>query len=152
MIELDWAKFEILNKKYANAFETLCLHLFSRYVHTECIGADFNQAGLETEPVKYKGKFYGFQSKYFSPSMDYKQIEHSVQLALTSYPDLDVIKIFYNCNARLSASSTKQELDKKAKNRGVKLEWLGRSYFEVALNKKENLDLCQLFFGAGREL
>lgn len=118
---------------------------FSRYVHTECIGADFNQAGLETEPVKYKGKFYGFQSKYFSPSMDYKQIEHSVQLALTSYPDLDVIKIFYNCNARLSASSTKQELDKKAKNRGVKLEWLGRSYFEVALNKKENLDLCQLF-------
>ena len=84
--------------------------------------------------------------------MDYKQIEHSVQLALTSYPDLDVIKIFYNCNARLSASSTKQELDKKAKNRGVKLEWLGRSYFEVALNKKENLDLCQLFFGAGREL
>lgn len=37
MIELDWAKFEILNKKYANAFETLCLHLFSRYVHTECI-------------------------------------------------------------------------------------------------------------------
>ena len=38
MIELDWAKFEILNKKYANAFETLCLHLFSRYVHTECIG------------------------------------------------------------------------------------------------------------------
>ena len=96
MIELDWAKFEILNKKYANAFETLCLHLFSRYVHTECIGADFNQAGLETEPVKYKGKFYGFQSKYFSPSMDYKQIEHSVQLALTSYPDLDVIKIFYN--------------------------------------------------------
>ena len=69
--------------------------------------------------------------------MDYKQIEHSVQLALTSYPNLDVIKIFYNCNARLSASSTKQELDKKAKNRGVKLEWLGRSYFEVALNKKE---------------
>ena len=55
MIELDWAKFEILNKKYANAFETLCLHLFSRYVHTECIGADFNQAGLETEPVKIKG-------------------------------------------------------------------------------------------------
>ena len=52
MIELDWAKFEILNKKYANAFETLCLHLFSRYVHTECIGADFNQAGLETETVK----------------------------------------------------------------------------------------------------
>ncbi len=67
---------------------------FSRYVHTECIGADFNQAGLETEPVKYKGKFYGFQSKYFSPSMDYKQIEHSVQLALTSYPDLMSLKYF----------------------------------------------------------
>lgn len=152
MIELDWAKFEILNKKYTNAFETLCLHLFSRFVHTECIVADFNQTGLETEPVTYKGKFYGFQSKYFSPSMDYKQIEHSVQLALTSYPNLDVIKIFYNCNARLSASSTKQKLDETAKKQGVKLEWLGRAFFETALNKKENLDLCQLFFGVGREL
>lgn len=152
MIELDWSKFEILNKKYTNAFETLCLHLFSRFVHTECIVADFNQAGLETEPVAYKGKTYGFQSKYFSPSMDYKQIAHSVQLALTSYPNLDVIKIFYNCNARLSASPTKQKLDIIAKKQGVKLEWLGRTYFETALNKKENLDLCQLFFGTGREL
>lgn len=152
MIELDWAKFEILNKKYTNAFETLCLHLFSRFVHTECIVADFNQAGLETEPVAYKGKVYGFQSKYFSPSMDYKQIEHSVQLALTAYPNLDVIKIFYNCNARLLASPTKQKLDEIAKKQGVKLEWLGRTYFETALNKKENLDLCQLFFGVGREL
>lgn len=152
MIELDWAKFEILNKKYTNAFETLCLHLFSRFVHTECIVADFNQAGLETEPVKYKGKLYGFQSKYFNPSMDYKQIEHSVKLALKAYPNLQVIKIFYNCNARLSASSTKQNLDKMAKKQGVKLEWLGRAYFETVLNKKENLDLCQLFFGVGREL
>lgn len=152
MIELDWAKFEILNKKYTNAFETLCLHLFSRFVHTECIAADFNQAGLETEPVKYKRKIYGFQSKYFSPSMDYKQIEHSVKKALASFPDLDVIKIFYNCNARLSTSPTKRELDESAKKLGVKLEWLGRAYFETALNKKENLDLCQLFFGAGKEL
>lgn len=151
MIELDWAKFEILNKKYTNAFETLCLHLFSRFVHTECIVADFNQAGLETEPVTYNGKLYGFQSKYFSPSMDYKQIEHSVQLALASYPNLDVIKIFYNCNARLSASPIKQKLDEIAKKQGVKLEWLGRTYFETTLNKKENLDLCQLFFGTGRE-
>ena len=84
--------------------------------------------------------------------MDYKQIEHSVQLALTAYPNLDVIKIFYNCNARLSASPTKQKLDEIAKKQGVKLEWLGRTYFETALNKKENLDLCQLFFGVGREL
>lgn len=152
MIELDWTRFEILNKKCTGAFETLCLHLFSRFVHTECISADFNQTGLETEPVEYNGKVYGFQSKYFSPSMDYKQIEHSVQLALATYPNLDVIKIFYNCNARLSASTTKQELDETATKQGVKLEWLGRSYFEIALNKKENLDLCQLFFGAGREL
>lgn len=152
MIELDWAKFEILNKKYTNAFETLCLHLFSRFVHTECIVADFNQAGLETEPVNYKGKFYGFQSKYFSPSMDYKQIEQSVKKALASFPDLDVIKIFYNCNARLSMSPTKKELDESARKLGVKLEWLGKTYFETALNKKENLDLCQLFFGTGREL
>lgn len=152
MIELDWTKFEVLNKKCTGAFETLCLHLFSRFVHTECISADFNQTGLETEPVEYNGKVYGFQSKYFSPSMDYQQVEHSVQLALASYPNLDVIKIFYNCNARLSASPTKQKLDETAKNQGVKLEWLGRTYFEIALNKKENLDLCQLFFGAGREL
>lgn len=95
---------------------------------------------------------YGFQSKYFNPNMDYQQIEHSIHLALKTYPNLDVIKIFYNCNARLSASSTKKNLDKFAQKQGVKLEWLGRTYFETELNKKTNLDLCQLFFGTGKEL
>lgn len=85
MIKLDWRKFEIINEKYTDAFQTLCLHLFSRFVHSETIRADFNQVGLETEPVMYKGKFYGFQSKYFDKGMDYDQIKHSVVKALKHY-------------------------------------------------------------------
>lgn len=152
MIKLDWRKFEIINEKYTDAFQTLCLHLFCRFVHTDVIPADFNQAGLETEPVKYKGKWYGFQSKYFDNGMDYKQIKHSVEKALDLYPNLDVIKIYYNCNARLSLSKTKKGLDLYAESKSVKLEWLGRETFEVALNEEKNRDLCQLFFGMGREL
>lgn len=152
MIKLDWRKFEIINEKYTDAFQTLCLHLFSRFVHSETIRADFNQVGLETEPVLYKGKFYGFQSKYFEKGMDYEQIKHSVVKALNHFHDLDIIKIYYNCNARISTSKTKKELDQYAKSFGVKLEWLGRESFELALNNKKNLDLCQLFFGMGREL
>lgn len=152
MIKLDWRKFEIINEKYTDAFQTLCLHLFSRFVHSQTIRADFNQVGLETEPVKYKGKFYGFQSKYFDKGMDYEQIKNSVLKALEHYKEIDIIKIYYNCNARVSMSKTKKELDQYAKNFGVKLEWLGRESFELALSNKKNLDLCQLFFGMGREL
>lgn len=152
MLKLDWRKFEIINEKYTDAFQTLCLHLFSRFVHSETIRADFNQVGLETEPVMYKGKIYGFQSKYFDRKMDYEQIKHSVVKALEHYRDLDIIKIYYNCNARISTSKTKKELDQYAKSFGVKLEWLGREAFELALSNKKNLDLCQLFFGMGKEL
>ena len=152
MLKLDWRKFEILNEKYTDAFQTLCLHLFARFVHTNVIPADFNQAGIETEPIKYKGKWYGFQSKYFDNGMDYKQIDKSVRKAIDRYPDLDVIQIFYNCPAVLSASSTKKALEVYAKSKHVKLEWIGPESFEVMLNNARNLDLCQLFFGMGREL
>ena len=152
MVKLDWRKFEIINEKYTDAFQTLCLHLFSRFVHKDNIHADFNQKGIETEPVEYKGKFYGFQSKYFENGMDYKQINKSVRDAIDSYQNLDVIKIYYNCNAVLSRSKIKRDLEKYAKEHKVKLEWIGRESFETSLNNKKNLDLCQLFFGAGREL
>lgn len=152
MIKLDWRKFEIINEKYTDAFQTLCLHLFSRFVHKDNIHADFNQKGIETEPVEYKGKFYGFQSKYFENGMDYKQIDKSVRDAIDSYQKIDVIKIYYNCNAVLSRSKIKHDLEKYAKEHEVKLEWIGRESFETTLNNKKNLDLCQLFFGAGREL
>ncbi len=152
MIKLDWRKFEIINEKYTDAFQTLCLQLFSRFVHKDNITTDFNQKGIETEPVVYKGKFYGFQSKYFENGMDYKQIDKSVRDAIDSYQNLDVIKIYYNCNAVLSRSTVKRNLDNYAKEHKVNLEWIGRESFETTLNNKKNLDLCQLFFGEGREL
>lgn len=67
MWKINWKKFEIKNPKATEAFETLCYFLFCRKFNiTEGIRTDFNQVGLETEPVKDEnGKYWGFQSKLY---------------------------------------------------------------------------------------
>lgn len=51
MIDINWATFKHQNKDYRLAFEGLCYFLFCRENKiVNGIKADFNHAGLETEP------------------------------------------------------------------------------------------------------
>ena len=97
MWKINWKKFEIKNPKATEAFETLCYFLFCRKFNiTEGIRTDFNQVGLETEPVKDEnGKYWGFQSKYFDKQTDYANIESSIKKALDNYPHLNYIIIYF---------------------------------------------------------
>ena len=76
MWEINWKKFEIKNPKATEAFETLCYFLFCRKFNiTEGIRTDFNQVGLETEPVKdSNGEYWGFQSKFFDKKINYNNM------------------------------------------------------------------------------
>ena len=53
MITINWSKFQLKNKNTTEAFESLCYFLFCRkFQITEGIHTDFNQVGLETEPIQ----------------------------------------------------------------------------------------------------
>ena len=68
MISINWKKFEIKNPKATEAFETLCYFLFCRKFNLrEGIRTDFNQVGLETEPVKDSDdNYWGISYKDFA--------------------------------------------------------------------------------------
>ena len=153
MLKINWDLFNIKNYDKENAFETLCLMLFcNQYSVTDYINADFNQAGLETEPIEYKGKWYGFQAKYSNGGIKYQKVYESIDKATRLYPKLDEITIYYNSNSKPNSSEQGKKIVKMAKDRGVEIKWFGLTAFKVALNKKKNLPLAQFFFGTGKEL
>lgn len=148
MIDINWKRFELKNPKATEAFETLCYFLFCRkYKVTDGIRTDFNQVGLETEPIKDKeGKYCGFQSKYFEKSINYKNIADSIGNALDHYDELNHIIIYVNQQAQTSCKSAK-EIERKCSEKGVTVEWFLPGEFLSSLNQPENLDLAEFYFG-----
>jgi hypothetical protein len=148
MVEINWKRFEIKHPKSTDAFESMCYFLFCRrYGINEGIRTDFNQVGLETEPIRYSdGRYYGFQSKFFGKSISYSNIEHSVEKALENYSNLNHIIIYLNQEAQTSCD-TAARIEKECKDKGVTVEWFLPNNFKIVLNQPKNLDLAQFYFG-----
>lgn len=148
MIEISWKKFEVKHPKATDAFESMCYFLFCRkYGINEGIRTDFNQVGLETEPIKYADeKYYGFQAKFFDKNINYQNIENSVDKALENYSNLHHIIIYLNQEAQTSCDSA-VNIETICKNKGVTVEWFLPNNFKTVLNQPKNLDLAQFYFG-----
>lgn len=153
--KIDFDQFRVKNPDFRGSFERLCYHLFCREFRAASgIKADFNEAGLETKPIPYKGKRYGFQAKFFDQNMgprQYAQVEDSVEKALKHFKGkLDVIYVYSNKPITSGARAVKN-IEKRAAAAGVTIEWRVPTHFDALLIKPENLDLGQLFFGLGDE-
>ena len=112
----------------------MCYFLFCRRFNiTEGIRTDFNQVGLETEPVKdEKGNYWGFQSKYFDKNIDYANIESSIEKALENYPNLNYIIIYLNQGAKTSCKKGR-EIEELCKKAGVEVEWFLPNNFLIRI-------------------
>ncbi|WP_031456260.1 NACHT domain-containing protein [Flavobacterium chungangense] len=153
--KISWDTFKIKNENQTKSFEDLCYHLFCREHNlSNGIKADFNQAGLETYPIKSNitSKIIGFQAKFFEPSISYSQIEKSIKKALSNYKKdkLKEIYIYLNVNAVLSSKAAKK-IEDISKKEGVSIVWISKSKFEILLNQPKNFDLAQLYFGLSDE-
>lgn len=153
MIEINWNVFKLKHPNSTEAFETLCYFLFCRkYNLTEGIRTDFNQVGLETEPIKNsQDKYCGFQAKFFEKKVDYSQIKESVEKALDNYEKLNHIVIYINQSIKTSSKSAR-EIEKKCKHKGVTVEWFLPANFSVSLNQPNNMDLAEFYFGEANVL
>ena len=148
MIDINWKVFEIKNQNVTESFESMCYFLFCRrHKLKEGIVTDFNQVGLETEPVKnLNGEYCGFQSKFFLKKVNYNDIYDSVKRACDNYPNLKHITIYLNLPAKISCVSAKN-IQKICKEKKVEIEWFTQEQFKVILNQPENLDLAEFYFG-----
>jgi hypothetical protein len=168
MFEVKWDRFNLKNADKEDAFERMSRHLFMRKfkINGYDFSANYNQAGLETEPVQFGEKHYGFQCKYSSSHNSasfYKQVYDSLMSAFNIYEGrLDEIYIYTNLD--IKPECTQEELsDKKIKTYKVKLQreaiknkitlrWIKKENFSHILNEIDNLDIYRLYFSEQNEI
>ncbi|GEM_PF-2809981 len=156
--KIDWNRFNDKNPNVENSFEEMCRHLFCRKF--SITGYDFqsnyNQTGLEIEPILFENKNYGFQCKYVKNS-PYKQVEESLNKAFDAYKDIDCIYVY--TNADIKPNCTVNELGKNDTPRTRlykkvcenKVKWVTLQNFTSILNEENNLDIAAFYFGIGKE-
>lgn len=95
---INWNDFQYKNGgKEAKAFEQMSYFLFCNELEIKNgIFGYKNQIGIETDPVEKNGKYYGFQSKYFTNSIkeNKDKIINSIKKAKEKNDELNVIYIY----------------------------------------------------------
>ncbi len=156
IVNVDFDKFRFNNENTEKAFEQLSYILFCRQNKiTEGVAGYRNQTGIEKPPVSIGAKKISFQSKFFESKINYSKLEQGLKKAKAEYPQLNHV-IFY-VNKLRNESSVKgivitkdeQDLINTASRLKVKIEWFDPGNFSIALNNPSNIDLGQIYFGAG---
>ncbi len=160
MNNINWNLFEIKNSNPREAFETMCRHIFLRQyrVSSHDFSANFNQAGLETEPILFDGKYYGFQCKYSTSGNGdtlYTEVYNSLQKAISAHPTLNTIVVYTNADIKPNVTikelfkgkkSKRIQIAQLAKTNNINIIWFLKANFESALNEDNNYDLYRAFF------
>ncbi|HET9569831.1 MAG TPA: AVAST type 4 anti-phage nuclease Avs4 [Bacteroidales bacterium] len=158
MIDLNWNLFK--SKFYGKTqkmFELLAYNLF-------CIEFDKpygifrfkNQIGLEVEPIEFDNNCVGHQAKFYESKINKADILDSIEKAKGKNPNLNRILIYLNLEFSESSktdkkgSKIKTDIEEKAKQIGVEIDWRVQSHFEVQLAKPEATYLAEFFFSESK--
>ena len=153
---MNWDIFGIkYNKQETSAFEQMSYLLFCAEFNNRIgLFRYKNQTGIETEPIEQGGKYYGFQSKFYTNSIgnNKKDIIDSIKKAKSKNKQLD--EIFLYINQELSESTDKSQkkpqyqldIENAAKTEGVNIQWRVPSHFEIQLSLPDNKYIKDIFF------
>ncbi|MFA6200282.1 MAG: AVAST type 4 anti-phage nuclease Avs4 [Bacteroidales bacterium] len=153
---MNWKVFETkYDKREQWAFEQMSYLLFC-IEFNDRIGLFRykNQTGIETEPIEKDGKFYGFQSKYYTTSIsdNKSDIIDSINKAKSKNKQLNVVYLYLNQELSESTKITKKkpqyqiDIEKSAKALDITIQWRVPSHFELQLSLPENKYLFDIFF------
>ena len=153
---MNWKIFELkFDKKETWAFEQLSYLLFCEEFNNRIgLFRYKNQTGIETEPIEKGGKYYAFQSKYYSNSIsnNKRDIIDSIKKAKSKNNQLNELYLYIN--QEISESSSKDskkpnfqlEIEKVAEDEGLTIQWRMPSHFERQLSLPQNKYINELFF------
>lgn len=153
---INWGAFNAkYNKRESWAFEQLCYLLFCAEFNNRIgLFRYKNQTGIETEPIEKNGKYYGFQSKYYTSSIDENKndIIDSIEKAKSKNPQLDEFYLYLNQEFSESSNKNKKkpqyqiDIENAAQNAGLTLQWKVSSHLERQLSLPENKYIYDIFF------
>ncbi|WP_076648268.1 NACHT domain-containing protein [Latilactobacillus sakei] len=147
--KITWAQFSAINDDTTSSFEDLCRLLFNMqfFEGSKNFVSKPNHPGIEVFPIfeEISGKRISFQSKFFSPSINYPDIEDSIKKTIKYHSDdLDVCYLYCNKDINIEAKGYKrcQEL---LHTEGIELELITNKAIldRVIVNPR----LGEYFFG-----
>lgn len=153
-MEINWNIFKVkFDGKEEKAFEDLAYKLFC-YEHQNEIGIFRykNQTGVETEPINVGDEIVGFQAKYFDHKIDKKKINDSIAKAKKKNSNISKVLLYINIEFAESpkegekSPKNKLDIEQKAKDIGVTINWRVPSHIELQLSRPENKHIWSEFF------
>lgn len=153
MIKSDWNVFK--SKFSGNPqfnFEWMCYLLFcNEHGKNTGIFRYKNQSAIETNPITINGKVIGWQAKFYDTALSAHKADILEMLgkAKRDYPNIN--KIIFYTNSEWGQNKGKEpagkiEIDNKAKELSIDLEWRCGSYFDSAFVVDNNKRVVSHFF------
>jgi len=154
MIKTNW---QIFTAKFSDNpqdnFEWLCYLLFcSEYKKPNGIIGYFNQVAIEHEPIEVENDYIGFQAKFYTVSLATRKEELIKTLVKVRhyYPKLTKLLIYTNQkwgkDKNQNEPNAKIEIEKKADDLNIKIEWRDDNYFKSPNVVQNHDDILSYFF------
>ena len=140
LYSLTWDNFNTLHQDKPHMFEALCRSLFvkKRCDRGTSLQSNPNHPGLETAPVfsSIENCRIGFQAKYFTNAVDYRQIKRSAEEIIKHYYGA-VDKVFLYCNKDLNTGNKSfQDIKQLLQEAGIELALItGQSILDEAIDE-----------------
>lgn len=153
---MNWKIFNIkYYKRETWAFEQMSYLLFcAEFNNRVGLFRYKNQTGIETEPIEKDGKYYGFQSKFYTNSIadNKNDIIDSIKKSKSKNKQLGELLLYINQELSESTNKSKKkpqyqlDIEKAAKTEGINIQWRVPSHFELQLSLPENKYINDIFF------
>ena len=153
MIRPNWEQFRAkFSENPQDNFEWFCYLLFCREFNKPYgIFRYKNQSAIETNPIESGEEVIGWQAKHYDTSLSKHKDDllNTIVGAKQDYPKITKILFYSNQEWGQCKRQTPQgkiEIDKKAKELNVILEWRTASFFESEFVSVENEVFSKYFF------
>lgn len=153
IIKPDWEKFKAkFSENPQPNFEWLCYLLFCReFKQDKGIFRYKNQSAIETNPIKKENEVIGWQAKFYETSLSKhkNEILETLDKAKKDYPNITKLLFYTNQEwgqAKRQKPKGLEEVEEKAKELNIKLEWRTASFFESEFVSIENKIIAKHFF------
>lgn len=154
LIKPNW---DIFRAKFSenpqSNFEWFCYLLFCKeYGQEKGIFRYKNQSAIETNPICVEEKIIGWQAKFYDTTLASNKPEliQTLKKAKRDYKDINML-IFYTNQEwgqgkKDNDSKAKQEVEEKAKELGINVQWNTTSFFESPFVVENNKEIAKHFF------
>ena len=159
LIQANWEEFSAkFSTNKEKSFEWFAYLLFCREHNLPNGWSGYaNQSAIEKHPLHHNGKAIGFQAKFYGSNLSQHKQDFLTMLdnARRDYPELTRILIYTNqewtqhfnrTHHCMLPTQAQVDIEHKATELGITLEWRDKSFFESEFVCSKHIDLAKYFF------